>query len=104
MRYNMGGRGASSNQNSRMDFTFKKDIQTMNGDIIPKGTKVTKVIELAGGKTGKQIKDIKRITETYGGKEKDWSKRRGTIVVDGREREIHYYQNNRIGKVEVKFK
>jgi len=100
----MGGRGASSNKNSRMNYIIKKDIITDKGQIIPKGTKVTNIIEIAGGKRKRQIDEIDTIIKQYGGNKNEWSKRRGTVVINGKKREIHYYQNDKIGKVKYKFK
>ncbi len=100
----MGGRGASSNKNSRMNYTIKNDITTDKGEIIPKGTKVTNIIEIASGKRKRKIDEIGNIIKQYGGKENDWSKRRGTILINGKKKEIHYYQNDKIGKVKYKFK
>lgn len=100
----MGGRGASSNRNSRMNFTFKKQIITPSGESIPAGTKVTNIVEIAGGKRKRDIDDINRIVKKYGGDRKHWSKRRGTVFIAGAKREIHYYQHDRIGKIEIKLK
>ena len=100
----MGGRGASSNRNSRMSFIIKKDIITQQGEKIPKGSKITNVVEIAGGLRKAKIKDINRIIKTYGGDKKNWTKRRGTVIINGKKREIHYYQNDKIGKFEYKIK
>lgn len=100
----MGGRGASSNRNSRMNFKLKKDVITDKGEVIPKGTLIKNVIEIAGGKRNKPINEISNLVKQYGGNEKDWSKRRGTVIIDGEKKELHYYQNDKIGKVKFKFK
>lgn len=98
-----GGRGASSNQNSRMNFTLKKGI-TIGNIKVPAGTKITNVIEIAGGKRKRKIDEINELVEKYGGSPEKWSKRRATITLNGKKREIHYYQNDKIGKVKFKFK
>lgn len=100
----MGGRGASSNKNSRMNFTIKKDIYTDQGELIPKGTKITGIVEIAGGKRKRKIDEIDSLIKSYGGNKEDWSKRRGTAIINGKKKEIHYYQNNKIGKVKFKTK
>lgn len=100
----MGGRGASSNINSRMSFTIKKDTTTIDDKIIPAGTKMTNVVEIAGGKRKRKIDTINEIIKEYGGEERDWSKRRATAIIQGKKREVHYYQNSKIGKVKYKFK
>lgn len=100
----MGGRGASSNINSRMSFKTKKSIKTREGNTIPKGTKISNIIEIAGGKRTRKIDDIGRLIKTYGGNEKDWTKRRGNVIINGERKEVHYYQNNKLGKFEFKIK
>lgn len=100
----MGGRGASSNLNSRMNFKTKKDITTKEGIIIPKGTQIKNIVEIAGGKRKRKIDDINRIVKKYGGNADGWTKRRGNVIIDGEKKEIHYYQNDKIGKVEYKIK
>lgn len=78
---------------------------------IKKGSTVTGVKVIAAGEN---IRDVKRLIETYplpnGDKTKaqDWYKCRGmAIITDGTKelvREIHWYQCENIGKVEFKFK
>lgn len=87
-----------------MNFTIKNKIVTKKGEIIPRNTKVTNVVEIAGGKRKRKIDDIDRLIKTYGGKEQDWSKRRGTVIIDNQKKQLHYYQNNKLGKFEFKFK
>lgn len=99
-----GGRGASSNVNSKRSFTLKKDVTTIDGTTIKKGTRMTGVVEIAGGKRRRKIDDINRLTTTYGGKAKEWSKRRATASINGKQKEIHFYQNKRLGNFEYKIK
>ena len=78
---------------------------------IKKGSTVTGVKVIA---EGENIRDIKRLIETYplpnGEKTqaRDWYKCRGTaIITNGTEekiKEIHWYQCENIGKVEIKEK
>lgn len=99
-----GGRGASSNKNSKRSFSLKKDVTTSDGTIIKQGTKMTGVVEIAGGKRRRKIDDINRLVNSYGGKAKDWSKRRATAVINGEPKEVHFYQNKRLGNFEYKIK
>lgn len=97
-----GGRGASSNLNSRMSFSLKKDVKIKN-TIIKKGTKFTNVVELAGGKRRRKVDKANYLSKKYGGNPENWSKRRATVVIGNKKREVHYFQHPRVGKVEYKF-
>lgn len=89
------------------DFILKKDVNVKSGNkelVIPKGTKVTGVRIIAGKPHKRKIDEIERIKKQYNTEEKGWTKRRATIMYNNKKREIHYYQNSKIGKVEFKFK
>jgi hypothetical protein len=56
---------------------------------------------IAGYGSDKSIKDISRLTATYGGKPNEWSKIRSTnyVAPDGKALEIHAYRNMVTGQI-----
>lgn len=97
-----GGRG--------QNFILKKDKVALNVDrttiIIPKGTRFTNIIVIAGDGKRRKIDEINNLTNRYSGKPKNWSKRVATAKINGTRAEVHYYQNKKdnIGRVKYKIK
>lgn len=60
---------------------------------------------MAGAGTGKAIRDVGRLTKTYGGMASDWAKMSSKKyrAPDGRVFETHWYENEIIGR-RVEFK
>ena len=75
---------------------------------IKEGSKITKVVTFAGKGTSKPIKVSNRLSELYGGDEKDWKKARGEglFVIDGADKtaELHWYEHELLGRKEMKVK
>ena len=72
------------------------------------GTEITKIHTFAGEGTKKPIRDVKRLENTYHVPANEWRKTRGEGSVEtenGPKRaEIHWYESNASGRVELKVK
>lgn len=79
----------------------KYEISLPDGTItnLVQGTFITKTVIIAGGPGKPPIKDIKRLVQQYGGRDKDWRKYRGegTVIINGVhcKVELHWYQLNK---------
>lgn len=72
------------------------------------GTKLHHIEVFAGKGTKTPIRDVDRLVRQYGGKPDDWQKVKGVGIIDidgkSEEAELHWYQTENIGKVEIKVK
>lgn len=72
------------------------------------GTKLHHIEVFAGKGTKTAIRDVDRLVRQYGGNTDDWQKVKGIEMLDIggeiEEAEIHWYQTEDIGKVEIKVK
>ena len=54
---------------------------------------------------GKRIRDVRRLTEQYGGKPSRWVKKSSPrFEIAGQQYEYHWYEHPNIGRVELKRK
>jgi len=54
---------------------------------------------------GKRIRDVRRLVETYGGRESKWVKKSSPrFEMGGQSYEYHWYEHPGIGRVEIKQK
>lgn len=72
------------------------------------GTRITKIVTIAGKGTGKKIRVEDHLCEKYGGKRGNWEKCRGSGYVDdlGMKRpcELHWFEEEDAGRVDMKVK
>ncbi len=54
---------------------------------------------------GRAIRDVERLIDDYGGHAKSWMKKSSApLIMNGRPLEVHWYECQGIGRVEVKIK
>jgi hypothetical protein len=52
---------------------------------------------------GNNIREVGKLVNKFGGKAKDWVKKSTSVInVDGKDAEIHWYENKAVGKVKIK--
>lgn len=72
------------------------------------GTKITKVVVFAGGKTNKKVKVAPYLAKQYNNNPKDWRKVRGEGFVDvdktSRRCELHWFESKQTGRIKMKVK
>ena len=89
---------------------FRDTVRLPNGSYtkITEGSKITGIKIIAGKGSSDKINDIEKLIERNGGKRADWSKMRGNGYVDdlgmSRAAELHWYQEDSVGRVEMKVK
>ncbi|CDZ74858.1 phage putative head morphogenesis protein [Peptoniphilus sp. ING2-D1G] len=75
---------------------------------VTEGTKITKVVVFAGGKTNKKVKVAKYLAKQYNNAPNDWRKVRGEGFVDVNEEslkcELHWFESKQTGRVKMKVK
>lgn len=90
-------------RSSKSNFINKEDI-VIGEVIIPKGTEFTNVYVIAGKPRKRKIDNIDYLINKYGGKKNEWTKRRATIILNNKKIQVHYYQNDKLGKFDYKIK
>ena len=88
-----------------------EDIALPDGTVahFVEGTKLHHIQVFAGKGTKTPIRDVDRLVKTYGGKAEDWQKVKGIGTIafsngETEEAELHWYQTNDTGKLEIKAK
>lgn len=85
-----------------------KQVLTLRKDnfkiTIPKNTEIFLVHSIAGKGSSCKFYDSPKKTIIYGGNQKNWSKNKGYIFLNKWLIELHWIQNNEVGKFEYKIK
>lgn len=75
---------------------------------ISEGSRITKVVVIAGKGCTRKIDEVRGLVDKFGGKESEWKKVRGTGYVDdlgmSRKCELHWYEEESVGRVKMKVK
>lgn len=75
---------------------------------LSEGTKITKIVVFAGGKSKKEVKVANFLAKQYKNKPKDWRKVRGEGFVDFKNKpricEIHWFESDQTGRIKMKVK
>lgn len=121
-RYPKGSRGNSSGSpapdKSSQKFNFKrtgnsmrvtKDVKFRSGARIPSGSKITKIVDFAGGKSGKPVKVEEHLIKQHGGSKGSWTHSRGQTTVvkpNGKKQvcEVHWFESPGVGQIGMKIK
>ena len=103
-RYFVKGYNITNNSNTKY-FLQEKLNFSINGEkgFIPKYTEFKNVKTIAGEGSGKSIRDIKRLMNEYGGKEKEWQKRAGLVESEKYLFDVHWYELDHV-QYETKLK
>lgn len=90
---------------------YRDKVRLPDGTItkVSEGTKITRIVNIAGGDTGTKVKAARSLTERHpGSKVNGWVKVRGNGYVDdlgmSRPCELHWYEEESIGRVDMKVK
>ena len=83
-----------------------KRISVQGGHKLAEGTKVVGIEKIA---SGRGIREVKRLVDQYGGKARNWIKKKGVGEVETssgqiRKAELHWYEGHGVGKVDFKVK
>ena len=86
-----------------------KDVNFSSGAKILSGNKITKIVDFAGGKSGKSVKVEEYLIKQYGGSKGSWVHSRGQTTVIAKngeksEAEIHWFEALGVGQVGMKIK
>lgn len=75
---------------------------------ISEGTRITKVVVFAGGKTKKPVKVASHLAKQYKNRPQDWKKVRGEGFVDigesSKKCELHWFESKDTGRIKMKVK
>lgn len=77
----------------RLQNTLGVDSEIVNG-IVPKGSEIGSIREIAGGDSGKQLRVAKFLSENYGGEPLQWRKMGGIIQTDNFQYDVHWVERN----------
>lgn len=77
----------------RLQETLDVKSEVVNG-IVPKGSEIISVREIAGGDSGKQLKVADFLSENYGGDKLQWRKMGGIIQTDHFRYDVHWFERN----------
>ena len=64
--------------------------------VVPKNANATNVYVMAGKSTSTRIKDIRRLSNTYGGRPANWQKKSADVYGENFKYVVHWYENNGI--------
>ena len=67
--------------------------EIVNG-VVPKGSEIGSIREIAGGDSGKQLKVASFLSENYGGEPLQWRKMGGIIQTDNFRYDVHWFEQN----------
>jgi len=77
----------------RLKETLGVKSEIVNG-VVPKGSEIGSIREIAGGKSGKQLRAAKFLSENYGGELLQWRKMGGIIQTDNFRYDVHWFEHN----------
>lgn len=77
----------------RLQETLDVKSDVVNG-IVPKGSEISSIREIAGGDSGKQLRAAKFLSGKYGGEPLQWRKIGGIIQTDNFRYDVHWFERN----------
>ena len=77
----------------RLQETLDVKSEVVNG-IVPKGSEISSIREIAGGDSGKQLRAAKFLSGKYGGEPLQWRKMGGIIQTDNFRYDVHWFERN----------
>jgi hypothetical protein len=78
---------------TRLQETLDVKTEIVNG-VVPKGSEIGSIREIAGGDSGKQLKVASFLSENYGGEPLQWRKMGGIIQTDNFRYDVHWFEQN----------
>ena len=78
---------------TRLQETLDVKTEIVNG-VVPKGSEIGSIREIAGGDYGKQLKVASFLSENYGGEPLQWRKMGGIIQTDNFRYDVHWFEQN----------
>lgn len=78
---------------TRLQETLDVKTEIVNG-VVPKGSEIGSIREIAGGDSGKQLKVASFLSENYGGEPLQWRKMGGIIQTDNFQYDVHWFEQN----------
>ena len=78
---------------TRLQETLDVKTEIENG-VVPKGSEISSIREIAGGDSGKQLKVASFLSENYGGEPLQWRKMGGIIQTDNFRYDVHWFEQN----------
>lgn len=78
---------------TRLQETLDVKAGIVNG-VVPKGSEIGSIREIAGGGSGKQLKVASFLSENYGGEPLQWRKIGGIIQTDNFRYDVHWFECN----------
>lgn len=78
---------------TRLQETLDVKAGIVNG-VVPKGSEIGSIREIAGGGSGKQLKVASFLSENYGGEPLQWRKIGGIIQTDNFQYDVHWFECN----------
>lgn len=78
---------------TRLQETLDVKAGIVNG-VVPKGSEIGSIREIAGGGSGKQLKAASFLSENYGGEPLQWRKIGGIIQTDNFQYDVHWFECN----------
>ena len=77
----------------RLQKTLDVKSEIVNG-IVPKGSEISYIREIAGGNSDKQLRAAKFLSKNYGGEPLQWRKMGGIIQTDNFRYDVHWFERN----------
>lgn len=77
----------------RLQKTLDVKSEIVNG-IVPKGSEISSIREIAGGNSDKQLRVAKFLSKNYGGEPLQWRKMGGIIQTDNFRYDVHWFERN----------
>lgn len=77
----------------RLQNTLGVKSEIVNG-VVPKGTEIGSIREIAGGDSGKRLRAAEFLSENYGGEPLQWRKMGGIIQTDNYRYDVHWFERN----------
>lgn len=77
----------------RLQKTLDVKSEIVNG-IVPKGSEIRSIREIAGGNSDKQLRVAKSLSKNYGGEPLQWRKMGGIIQTDNFRYDVHWFERN----------
>lgn len=78
---------------TRLQETLDVKTEIVNG-VVPRGSEIGSIREIAGGDSGKQLKAANFLSENYGGEPLQWRKMGGIIRTDNFRYDVHWFEHN----------
>ena len=77
----------------RLQKTLDVKSEIVNG-IVPKGSEISSIREIAGGNSDKQLRVAKFLSKNYGGEPLQWRRMGGIIQTDNFRYDVHWFERN----------